>query len=165
MRVRLATSEDLPAIVDIYNASIPGRQATADVEPVAAESRVAWFNQHTAHARPIWVAEIDGRLAGWLSLQDFYGRPAYHRTAEVSVYVAPPFQRQGVARSLVAQALAAAPALGIATMIGFVFGHNLPSLRLFEAFGFQRWGLLPAVAELDGAERDVVILGRRLEGA
>lgn len=165
MRVRLATLKDLPAIVDIYNASIPGRLATADVEPVSVESRVPWFHQHTPARRPISVAEVDGRVAGWLSLQDFYGRPAYRRTAEVSVYVAPSYQRQGVGRTLVAEALAHGPGLGIATMLGFVFGHNVPSVRLFEAFGFQRWGLLPAIAEMDGVERDVVILGRRLEGA
>jgi phosphinothricin acetyltransferase len=56
-----------------------------------------------------------------------------------------------------------APRLGLKTLLGFIFGHNEPSLRLFEVFGFQRWGILPRVAELDGVERDLVIIGRRLE--
>jgi phosphinothricin acetyltransferase len=33
---------------------------------------------------------------------------------------------------------------------------------LFEGFGFQRWGVLPRVAELDGVERDLILVGRRI---
>ena len=47
--------------------------------------------------------------------------------------------------------------------MGKIYGHNEPSLRLFAAFGFERWGLLPRVAVLDGTERDVVIVGRRVD--
>ncbi len=48
-------------------------------------------------------------------------------------------------------------------MLGFIFGHNEPSLRLFQRFEFETWGTLPRVAVLDGVERDLVILGRRLD--
>jgi L-amino acid N-acyltransferase YncA len=48
------------------------------------------------------------------------------------------------------------------TLLAFVFGHNGPGLALFEGLGVARWGALPRVAELDGVERDLVILGRRL---
>jgi phosphinothricin acetyltransferase len=108
------------------------------------------------------VAEVDGAIAGWLSFQSFYGRPAYHATAELSVYVAPARRRTGIARRLVQHALERAPSLGLATLLGFVFGHNEPSLRLFTELGFARWALLPRVAELDGVERDLVIVGRRV---
>ena len=36
------------------------------------------------------------------------------------------------------------------------------SVALFEGFGFSRWGHLPAIAELDGVARDLVIVGRRV---
>ena len=45
---------------------------------------------------------------------------------------------------------------------GFIFGHNEPSLALFRRFGFLRWGELPKVAALDGVERDLIIVGRRI---
>ena len=61
-----------------------------------------------------------------------------------------------------AEGIRRAPDLGLQTLVGYIFGHNTPSLGLFEGFGFQRWGLLPRVAELDGVERDLVIVGRRL---
>lgn len=162
MLIRDARAEDLAVIVAIYNAAVPGRTATADTEPVTIESRREWFEAHTPTSRPLWVVERSGVVIGWLSLQSFYGRPAYHATAEISIYVAPAHQRRGVARQLLAAAIQRTPALGVRTLLGFIFGHNEASLHLFEFFGFERWGNLPRVAELDGTERDVVILGRRI---
>jgi phosphinothricin acetyltransferase len=63
---------------------------------------------------------------------------------------------------LVQEAISHSPAFGIKTLLGFIFAENLPSLRLFEQFGFQRWGYLPKVAEFGKVERDLVILGLRL---
>ena len=58
--------------------------------------------------------------------------------------------------------IAYAPRIEIHTLLGFIFGHNAPSLTLFENLGFSRWGTLPKVASLDGVERDLVIVGRRV---
>lgn len=158
---RVARREDLPEIISIYNSTVPSRLATADTELVTVEARVPWFEEHRPDFRPLWVAEDDGRIAGWLSFSSFYGRPAYNGTAELSVYVHSGFRRKGVADYLLARAIEQAPSLGLVTLLGFVFGHNAPSLALFEKFKFERWGTLPGVASMDGVERDLVILGRR----
>jgi phosphinothricin acetyltransferase len=159
---RLARIEDLPQIVEIYNSTIPSRMVTADTEPIAVESRYSWFEQHNPRTRPLWVVDGAQQIAGWLSLSDFYGRPAYYRTAEVSVYVRESERRNGVGAFLLSQAIARSPAMHIDNLIGFIYGHNHPSLTLFDRFGFVRWGLLPGVTVLDGNERDVVIVGRRV---
>jgi phosphinothricin acetyltransferase len=161
--IRDAREPDLARIVAIYNEAIPGRRATADTEPVPVASRLPWFREHSPGRRPLWVAERDGAIVGWLSFQSFYGRPAYAATAEVSVYVSGAAQRGGVGRRLLARAVERAPSLGLATLLAFVFGHNEPSLRLFEAHGFARWGHLPRVASLDGRQADLLILGRRVD--
>jgi phosphinothricin acetyltransferase len=160
--IRNATLEDLPAIVAIYNAAIPGRMATADLEPVSVDSRRTWFNEHSSNARPLWVLEEGDEIKGWLSFQSFYGRPAYRATAELSVYIATDAQRRGYARKLVAEAIRRAPEFGLKTMLGFIFGHNAPSLALFGSYGFEQWAHLPRVAEMDDIERDLLILGLRL---
>lgn len=137
--------------------------ATADLEPVGVEQRRAWFEERDPRRRPIWVLDgDDGELAGWLSLGDFYGRPAYAATAEVAVYVAERARGRGVARTLLEHAIAACPKLGVTTLLAVVFAHNAPSLGLFAAAGFERWALLPGVASLDGRPADVAILGRRV---
>jgi len=159
---RQATRADLPSIVEIYNAIIPSRLVTADLEPVSVENRVEWFEQHIPGFRPLWVAERDGHIAGWLSFSTFYGRPAYNKTAELSVYVGEAFCSRGLGSYFLAQAIDHAPSIGVDRLLGFVFGHNQPSLKLFAKFGFERWGELPGVTLLDGVERDVIILGRRV---
>jgi L-amino acid N-acyltransferase YncA len=161
--IRDARESDLEAIVRIYNAAIPGRLATADTEPVSIESRRSWFRDRDFARHPIWVAEREGRVVAWLSFGKFYGRPAYAATAEVSIYVDPAAHRTGLARQLMERALERAPALGIKTFLGFVFAHNDRSVTLCKKFGFEQWGHLPRVALLDGVERDLLILGLRLD--
>ena len=158
---RIAKREDLPHIVEVYNSTIASRLVTADTEPVSVQSRIRWFEEHS-DSRPLWVAEASGRIAGWLSFSSFYGRPAYNKTAEVSVYVHEAHRKQGLGSYFLSEALARAPSLKLDTLLGFIFGHNSPSLALFEKFGFERWGRLPGVAALDGIERDLVIVGRRV---
>jgi phosphinothricin acetyltransferase len=162
MFIREALEQDLPAIVGIYNSTIKSRMATADTEPVTAEARLPWFSEHKAGYRPLWVMVDEGRIAGWLSFQSFYGRPAYHATVEVSIYVSPDHRRNGVGSALLRYAIAQCPSLGVKSLVGFIFAHNKSSLKLFEKFGFEQWGYLPRVADLDGVERDLAILGKRL---
>lgn len=166
---RLAVQQDLPAIVDIYNSTVVSREVTADTEPVSVASRQTWFDQHNPERRPLWVVEAaitancaTQQIVGWLSYSDFYGRPAYNGTAELSVYIHEAMRGQGLGRYLLSEAMKHAPAIGVHTLLGFVFAHNQPSLKLFEGFGFERWGHFPGVAKLDETERDLVILGKRV---
>jgi phosphinothricin acetyltransferase len=159
--IRDANESDLEAIVAIYNASIPGRMATADTEPISVESRRAWLHDRDVSRYPLWVSELEGRVVGWLSFARFYGRPAYTATAEVSIYVDPRIRRAGVAADLMEHALSLAPQLGLTTFLGFIFAHNEPSIALCRRFKFEEWGRLPRVAMLDGAQKDLLILGRR----
>jgi phosphinothricin acetyltransferase len=162
MIIREAKEADLPTIIEIYNAAVPTRQATADLEPISLESRRKWFKQHDPDQYPIWVVAIEGRVVGWLSLQMFYGRVAYQKTAEVSLYVAPNYQGCGLGKLLVEYALDRCPQLNISNLICIIFAHNHASIHLFEKFGFQRWGYLPQIAELDDLIADVVILGKKI---
>lgn len=160
--MRLATEKDLPAIVEIYNSTIPTRQSTADTVAVTVESRLEWFRQHRPENHPLMVHEEDGRVVAWVSLQSFYPRAAYDRTVEISIYISPGWRGRGLGRTLLAEALEKARRLEIKTVVGFIFSHNEPSIRLFRSSGFAEWGMLPAVAEMDGREYSVTILGKRV---
>jgi L-amino acid N-acyltransferase YncA len=163
LRIRDAERADLPAIVEIYNSTIPGRMTTADTEPVTVQSKEKWFSEHMPDSRPLWIMEHEEKIRGWLSFQSFYGRPAYQCTAEISIYIAQDYRKRGLGRLFLERATGACPKLRIKTLLGFVFGHNAPSLALFRQYGFSDWGVLPRVAELDGIERDLIILGKRVE--
>jgi len=110
------------------------------------------------------VAEVDGEIAGWFSFEDFRKWAAHHATADVSVYVSERHRRRGIGRRLLEEAIRLAPELGLKTLTGSIFGHNVPSIRPFEGLGFERWAHYPKVAELDDVERDLIVLGLRLDG-
>jgi L-amino acid N-acyltransferase YncA len=158
--IRLATTADLPAIVAIYNATIPTRRSTADLEPVSVVSRRPWLARHDPQTRPCWVLDEAGAVVAWLSLENYKDRAAYSITAEVSVYVDVGARRKGHARALLLHAINHAPALDPERLLAVIFGHNEASISLFERSGFERWGVLPGVTRLDGVAADIVILGR-----
>ena len=108
------------------------------------------------------VHEEGETIVGWVSFQSFYGRAAYDHTAEISVYISPEYQGRGLGRVLLAEALAMTKGLDIKTVVGFIFSHNVPSIRLFKSFGFEEWGKLPDIAEMDGKEFSLSILGKRV---
>ena len=168
LRLRIATEADLPAVVDIYNQSIPGGWSTADTRPVAVAERVEWFRKFDPARRPIWVAEADGRVVAWVSLSSFYaGRPAYDATAEVSLYVAASHQRKGIGRRLKEFVIAQCPRLGVTTLLSMHFDHNEATRRINESMGFQQMGHLTEIAVVQGHKRGLVISALRIpaEGA
>jgi phosphinothricin acetyltransferase len=162
MIIRDATGADLPAIVEIYNAATATRISTARLEPVSVEERLPWFRSHSPNTFPLWVAELERQVAGWLSFHEFIPRPAYNGTAEISIYVNEKFRRRGVGRALLAKAIADAPRLHVRALVGYVLGHNEASLRLFEQSGFERWGRLPRIARFEEIARDLVVVGRHV---
>ena len=165
MIIRDALEADLPAIVEIYNEAIRGRVSTAQLEEVSVEQRRPWFRQHSAKSHPLWVAEIERQIAGWFSFHPFIKRAAYRGTAEIGVYVSEKFRRRGVGTALLERAIAHSPHLKLSALVGYIFEHNEPSVRLFERMEFERWGFLPRVALVDNVERGVVIMGRHVVAA
>ncbi|MCG2793342.1 MAG: N-acetyltransferase family protein [Weeksellaceae bacterium] len=163
MIFRDATLDDLPKIVEIYNSTVASRLVTADLEPISVQSKVEWFHRHNTATRPLWmVEEGQKKPMGWVSFQDFYGRPAYQKTAEISIYIDEKFRGKGFGQEVLKSALEKCPDLGIENLLAFIFAHNLPSLNLFEKFGFELWGNLKNIAELDGEKQSLVILGKSL---
>jgi len=151
--IRLAQLDDLPAILDIYNQSILSKQSTGDTQPVRVADRMTWFGEHLPDEHPIFVAEVDGGVAGWCSLSAYRpGRAALRFTAEISYYIAVAHHRQGIATALVEHALASCPALNIKHVFAIVLEGNQASRKLLEKMGFEQWGYLPRVADFDGKE-------------
>jgi phosphinothricin acetyltransferase len=137
--------------------------ATADTDNVTVESREKWFNEHNPSKRPLWIVENEiNEIIGWVSFQSFYGRPAYNATVEISIYLKAEQRNKGLGKQIIQYCLDNAPKFGIKTLLGFIFSHNEPSLKLFRHFGFEDWGILPNIAILDGQEYGVTILGKRI---
>lgn len=165
--IRLAQNEDLAQIVAIYNSTIASRQVTADLEPISVASRQTWFQAHQRPHRPIYIVEnqLDHRIVAWGSFSDYYARPAYDGTVEISIYVHSEMRQMGIGRFLLDYMLQQAPKLMIHNVIAIIFAHNHASLRLFEQFGFALWGRLPEVCDMQEMLADVVILGKKIQSS
>ena len=163
LRYRNSEIEDLPKIVEIYNSTIASRLVTADLEPVSVESKKDWFYQHNPEKRPLLMIHNENdEVIGWLSFQDFYGRPAYQKTAEISIYIDEKHRGKSYGKQILEFAIQNSPKYGIENLLAFIFAHNLPSINLFEKMGFSEWGNLRNIAELDNEKRSLVILGKAL---
>jgi phosphinothricin acetyltransferase len=160
---RDANDSDLKRIVEIYNSTIPSRMVTADTELVSVESRQKWFEEHNSNRRPLWVIEDKtNTIIGWVSFKSFYGRPAYDGTVEISIYLDEQHRGKGLGKEVLKYCIVNAAKFGIKTLLGFIFSHNEPSLRLFRHFGFEDWATMPNIALLDEKERGLKILGKRI---
>ncbi|WP_408617237.1 N-acetyltransferase family protein [Celerinatantimonas sp. MCCC 1A17872] len=162
-QLRSATTEDLEAIVAIYNSTIASRQVTADMEPITLADRAGWLEEHQRIGHPVQVAISHGEIIAWFSFSAFYGRPAYQQTRELSIYLAESCRGHGLGKRLLDDAETLAKTQNINVLLGFIFSHNIPSMKLFEHHGYQLWGELPKIAKLDDTLRNLAILGKRLD--
>ena len=160
---RNAIQDDLVKIVEIYNSTVSSRMVTADTEPVSIISKQKWFDEHSPDKRPLWIVEdTANQIIGWISFQSFYGRPAYDATVEISIYLDKNQRGKGLGKEILKYCIENATRFGIKTLLGFIFSHNEPSLRLFRFLGFEDWATLPNIAILDGQEMGLKILGKRI---
>ena len=157
-----ATPNDLPKIVETYNTTVASRLVTADLDPVTIDSKRDWFNAHNTTNRPLWIVEFEKNYAGWMSFNSFYGRPAYNGCVEVSIYLKEKYRGKGLGKACLQKAINEAPILNIHSLLGFIFGHNTPSLNLFYQFWFTNWAKFPAIANMEGVMRDLIIVGRKV---
>ncbi|MCU7557440.1 GNAT family N-acetyltransferase [Macrococcus capreoli] len=164
IEMRRATINDLPRIVEIYNSTIESRLVTADTEPVTVESRTEWFLNHS-DKRPIFLFLKNNAVAGWLSFETFYGRPAYGKTVEISLYLDESFRGVGLGDYAVTEMKRIANELNIETLLAFTFSHNTRALKLFMKHGFMTYGELPDVAIMDGNYYSLTILGCKIGGS
>ncbi|MRN38455.1 N-acetyltransferase [Neisseria sp. N95_16] len=157
-----AVQDDLPAIVAIYNSTIESRQSTADLQSVTVAERQAWFDAHGGKRPLLVLRDVRNEIVAWGSFSDYYPRQAYHISAEISVYVRQDVRGVGVGKVLLRYMLERAPSLGIRNVLAVIFGHNHASIRLFRSFGFEEWGRLPQVCDLETQLADIVILGKKI---
>lgn len=154
---RLATEADLPAINAIYNHYVVHATCTYQITPESEEARRAWFHEHDRE-HPVTVAEVDGEVVGWGSLNVFHRREAYAGTVDNSVYIHPGWQRRGLGRLLLQDLIRRARELGHHTMIAGVSAEQEPSVGLHAAHGFVKVGQIREVGYKHGQWLDVITM-------
>lgn len=144
MIIREAVSSDIQGITEIYNWAVENSTATFDIVPQTLEARKQWLS-HYGGQYPLIVCEKDGKIAGYASLSKFREKEAYARTVELSVYVHPDFQQQGIGRALMLKVIEMGKQLKHHTIISVITTGNDVSVRMHEQLGFSYTGELKGV--------------------
>ncbi|MEX0662158.1 MAG: N-acetyltransferase family protein [Balneolaceae bacterium] len=163
MNIRTASKKDINQITEIYNQAVEAGYKTADTNPRSTKEMTEWLKNHTPGKYPVWIAEENQSIVGYLSLSPHRpGRHALRYTAEVSYYAYFDHHRKGVASQLMNHALNQCRNLEIKTLFAILLESNTPSIALLEKFNFKKWGALPRVADFNGEEIGQVYYGLRV---
>ena len=136
MEIRNATETDLEDILDIYNEVIINTTAVYSENPHTLQMRTDWFNDRINNNFPVYVAEQDGKIAGFSSYGHFRVWPCYRYTVEVSVYVEKSFRGKGISKKLLSVLIDQAKEKGIHAVIAGISADNETSINLHRFFGF-----------------------------
>lgn len=144
MIIRPATSDDVSAISAIYGHAVRNGVATFDLEDPPAEYWQAKMAS-TAPGDHVLVVEDGGDTAGFAYSTAFRPRPAYARTRETSIYLAPDATGRGLGRLAYTRLLDLLRADKIHTAVAVVAQPNPASTALHESLGFELVGTLREV--------------------
>jgi phosphinothricin acetyltransferase len=161
LQVRAARFGDLPLIQDIHNQGIIDRVATLDTELRSMAETQLWFNRHGPR-HPVLIAEADGSIAGWASLNTFNVRPAYQYVADLSIYLARPWRGKGLGACLLSSLIALARELGYHKIVLSAFPTNTAGMRLYARQGFTTVGIYKEMGLLDGRWVDTILMEKLL---
>lgn len=155
--IRPAVEADLPAINAIYNHYVVHSTCTYQVATDSAEERLRWFRERSA-VHPVTVAEIDGEVVGWGSLNPFHRREGYARSVDDSIYIRQDSHRRGLGGLLLRDLIRRARELGHHTLLAGISSEQTASVALHEAHGFEKVGHLRQVGYKHGQWLDVITM-------
>lgn len=160
-RIRLATVADAEAVCQIYNQGIEDRVATLETELRTPEERRQWLSSRSPR-HPVIVAETNGQIVGWGSLNVFNAREAYRFVADFSIYVEREYRGKGVGRVMLERLIDLARRHGFHKMALSAFPTNTGGMALYERLGFRTVGIYREQGVLDGQWVDTIIMEKLL---
>ena len=161
--IRAAIPDDAAAIIAFWNPMIESGKYTAFDTPFTEEQERTYIANQTV--RDIFhVAEraSDGAVVGFQSMSPYPGLASMAHVGVIGTFVAPAFQRQGIARQLLAATVAVARQRGYEKIFTFVRADNPGALAAYKSQGFRIVGTAQQQTKINGSYVDEVIIERLL---
>jgi len=163
MLIRPALPADVEGLRAIRNHYITASHATFDEEPLSPEAVELWFRLFgSAGPHRLLVAEGEGRLLGFAGSQPYRNHPAFRRTVETSIYVAPGQERAGVGSALYAALFLALADTRLHRAVAGIALPNEASLALHRKAGFTEVGIFSEYAVKRGQYLSSIWMQRAL---
>jgi len=144
--LRSAATADIPAITAIYRPAVLSGTASFELEPPDEAEMLRRFQVIAAGGYPYFVAELDGRVAGYAYANAYRTRPAYRFTVEDSIYLAPDAQGKGIGGLLLKALVDTTTAQGYRLMVAVIGdSRQYASIALHRRAGFTFCGTIHSV--------------------
>ncbi|WP_078427067.1 arsinothricin resistance N-acetyltransferase ArsN1 family A [Alkalihalobacterium alkalinitrilicum] len=154
---RAALEKDLESIRTIYNQGIEDRIATLETDVKDIIYMKNWFDEHQGRYIII-VAEMEGNIVGWASLNQYSKRTAYNGVADLSIYIQRDYRGKGVGSQLLASIEQMAIANQFYKIVLFTFPHNRMAQTLYRKNGYHEVGIFKNQGKLDGKFIDIMAM-------
>ena len=161
--IRQAAAQDAAALLEIYRPFITDTVVTFEYEVPAAAEFAARITD-TLACFPYLVCERDGKPVGYAYAHRIRERAAYDWAVELSIYLAPEAQGQGVGTVLYRCLIDLLDRQNIRILYGCVTLPNEGSRRLHEKLGFALTGVWHGSGWKFGQWHDVGWFEKRLGG-
>lgn len=158
--IRLATTADIPAILEIYAPYILNTGFSFEYTVPTEEVFTERFLHHTAYC-PWLVWEEEGRVQGYAYAVPPFERAAYSWCTEVSIYLAPELHGRGIGKKLYAALEYIVFAQGYQVIYSVVTSENTASVAFHEAVGYRKIAEFPDCGVKFGRRLGVIWLEKR----
>jgi L-amino acid N-acyltransferase YncA len=135
--IRDAVEGDLEDILNIYNDVIINTTAVYSEQPHTLQMRKDWYDDRIKNNFPVFIADLDGNVAGFSSFGHFRVWPCYRYTVEISVYVEASQRGKGISKILLKSLIDHAGEMNIHAVLAGISADNQISINLHRSFGFE----------------------------
>jgi len=164
MNLRIATENDIPAILEIFNDALVNTTAVYSYQKATLEEQLDWFRHKTEAKIPVYIAEDESGCLGYVTYGPFRTRPAYKYTVELSIYVDSKARNKGIGKAMMAKILQVCEEKELKTLICGIDSENKASIALCQKFGFTHSGSLKKVGYKFGHWLDLEFYQLELKG-
>lgn len=166
MLIRHALPDDLGRITEIYADAVLNGTATYELEPPSQAEMAGRYEALMQGGYPYFVAERDGKIAGFAYAGPFRARPAYRFIVEDSIYIAPDAKGEGLGKALMQALIEESTRLGYRQIVAVIGdGHaESASVKLHERLGFHHTGRMEGSGYKHGRWLDTVFMQLSMNG-
>jgi len=147
IELRLATSEDIKQITEIYNYYVVNSVVTFDIEKSTEATWQEKLDYLNGLGLPFIVAQsASGNVLGFAYVAPWRAKAAYRRTVENTIYLRPAAIGKRLGTRLLANLIDRSKAAGVKEIVAVISDKGADtSIALHEAFGFKKQGHLAKV--------------------
>jgi phosphinothricin acetyltransferase len=164
LSIRVATTEDLVQVAEVYNYYVRNSVVTFDIEPLTLDDWQHKFDYINDLKLPFLVAiSPGGQLLGFAYVAPWRQKAAYRRTVEDSIYLRPAAIGKRVGTKLLEKLMAESKAAGVKEIVAVISDKGAESsIALHERFGFKHQGHLGKVGFKFGRWLGTVLMQKSL---